>query len=134
MTKSKLSVLLIAFVGMVFSATAIRAFLSTRGATDSAAFRSVNALLSIREQQGWTVVSAPVGGNRYRICGATESDPKNSMPTFAGQFGTDTRSVSFQVSVPNGHVVAVEGLAPENGSALTYAVFSRPITQGASKD
>jgi hypothetical protein len=92
-------------------------------------FRPIDELFSIRRSQGWTLVSAPGDGRLYRVCGATQSDPASGLQRFRGAFSGGGRSVRFDVPIPEGAVIAVEGLEPADGGPLRYAVLSRPITE-----
>lgn len=99
---------------------------SLAAAATSPAFRSVEESLAIRRSQGWTLVSAPGDGRRFRICGAAQSDPASGLATFRGGFRTGGKSVRFDVPIPPDTVVAVEGLEPADGGPLQFAVLTRP--------
>lgn len=89
------------------------------------AFRPVDDLLAIRFDHGWVLVSGPADDGRYRIIGATESDPSAGADSIRGAFATDDRSIEFDLPIPEGKAVAVEGLAPIDGGPLAYAVLTR---------
>ncbi len=90
-----------------------------------ASYRTVDVVFATHRSQGWAVSTAPTDGRRYRICGATESDPKSGASSHSGVFQSGGRRVEFDVKVPTGKVVAVEGLDPIDGGPLTYAVLTR---------
>ena len=92
-----------------------------------AAFRSIGDTFAIHESQGWTLTSAPTDGRRYRMIGATQSNPKGGESSLRGSFKTRDRSVDFVVEVPNGRLIAIEGLEPIDGGPLTYAVLARDL-------
>ncbi len=93
------------------------------------AFRTIDDAFAIHRSQGWSLTSAPTDGSRYRICGATQSDPKSGVSSVSGSFKTDNRSIDFKVEVAEGTVVAVEGLVPLDGGPLTYAVLTRDLPE-----
>lgn len=97
--------------------------------TSDAAYQTIDDAFAIRRSQGWTLTSAPTDGKRYRICGATESDPTADASRFNGSFESGGRSVSFDVEVPDRAIVAVEGLEPMDGGPLTYAVLTRDLAE-----
>jgi hypothetical protein len=120
-------------IAIVAGLTGAAVMVSTRpadslaAAANSPAFRSIDESFAIRRSQGWTLVSAPGDGRRFRICGAAQSDPASGLATFRGAFRTGGKSVRFDVPVPPGTVVAVEGLEPADGGPLQFAVLSRPV-------
>ena len=90
-----------------------------------AAYRPIEVLFEIHRDQGWSVVSAPTDGRRYRICGATQMVPTSGIDTFGGSFSTSGKTVSFEVNLPTDQAVAVEGLEPRDGGPLSYVVLTR---------
>lgn len=97
--------------------------------TSDAAFRTIDDAFAIHLSQGWSLTSAPTDGRRYRICGATQSDPTSGVSACSGSFETGGRSIEFGVEVPDGTIVAVEGLDPLDGGPLTYAVLTRDLPE-----
>lgn len=94
-----------------------------------AVFRTIDDAFAIHRREGWSLASAPTDGRRYRICGATQSDPNSGVSSFCGSFKTGGRSIDFDVEVPDGTIVAVEGLDPIDGGPLTYAVLVRDLPE-----
>ena len=97
---------------------------SARADAGDGPYRTINDAFATRTNSGWTLTSAPIEG-RYRICGATESNPDNDADSIRGSFSIGKRSVEFDVAIPSGKVVAVEGLDPIDGGPLGYAVLTR---------
>ncbi|MCA8997722.1 MAG: hypothetical protein KDA80_12070 [Planctomycetaceae bacterium] len=94
-----------------------------------ASYRTIKECFAIRQSQGWSLHQVPTDGRRYRVCGATESSPAISGNRFRGSFQAGERSVKFDVQVPDGKIVAVEGLDPIDGGQLTYAVLMSDVNK-----
>ena len=99
---------------------------------DEAAYRTIEESFSIRRSQGWELTKAPEDERRYRVCGATESGHDPNRRSFSGEFRTGDRIVPFEVTIPEGKMVAVEGLKPIKGGPLTYAVLEKCIPANES--
>jgi hypothetical protein len=93
----------------------------------NAGYRTIDDALAIHRSLGWSLVSAPTDGRRYRICGAIQHSPKQGLASQSGAFITGGRSVEYSVDVPSGSLVAVEGLDPLDGGPLKYAVLTRAL-------
>lgn len=91
------------------------------------AYRTVEETFAVRRSQGWELTKAPEDGKRYRICGALESGRDAERRSFSGRFSTGDRFVDFDVAIPQGKMVAVEGLDPFDGGPLTYAVLTKDL-------
>jgi hypothetical protein len=91
------------------------------------AYRPIDEATAIHRSLGWSVVSAPTDGKRYRVCGGTQSDPNSGAPSMSCGFGTGNRSVKVNIEVPEGKLYAVDGLDPIDGGPLTYVVYERPL-------
>ena len=89
----------------------------------NSAFRTIDDNFAIHKNQGWTLTSAPTDGRRCRIIGATQS----SGPSLRGSFTASNRSVDFDIEVPTGRILAIEGLEPVDGDPRTYAVLARDL-------
>lgn len=122
----------------VFAAFVVSTFLLTvtglSGCADyskspgsEAAYRPIRETLQIRMNQGWTLVSAPTDGGRYRNCGAIEWNPRSGVASLEGSFAVGHRSIAYKIPVPDGKAVAVEGLDPLDGGPLMYAVLTRTL-------
>ncbi len=113
------------------------AFLAIRGYSDlkslhrnpEVAFKTIDDAFRVRRDQGWTVTSAPTDRRRYRVCGATESDPQSGLKSLNGSFTASGKTIEVNVPVPDGMTVAVEGLEPLEGGPLTYAVLTRHMPE-----
>lgn len=97
---------------------------------DEAAYRTIDESFAIRRSQGWELIQAPEDGKRYRICGATESGDDPDRRSFSGDVRTSDRVFPFEVAIPAGKMVAVEGLDPLEGGRLTYAVLQKDLPAG----
>ncbi len=95
----------------------------------NSAFRTIEDAFAVHRSQGWSLVSAPTDGRRYRICGATQSDPNSGASSFRGSFKTGGRYIDFDIELPDGAIVAVEGLDPIDGGPLSYAVLVRNLPE-----
>lgn len=100
--------------------------------SDKAAYRTIEESFAIRRSQGWELTKAPEDERRYRVCGATESGHDPDRRSFSGEFRTGGRIVPFEVTIPEGKMVAVEGLEPIEGGPLTYAVLEKCIPANES--
>lgn len=96
---------------------------------EDAEYRTIDDALAIRRRLGWSVVSAPTDGRRYRICGAIQHSPKQGLVSQSGAFMTRGKSVEYTVDVPAGSLVAVEGLDPLDSGPLKYAVLTRELPE-----
>jgi hypothetical protein len=94
---------------------------------DESAYRTIDEAFAIRQSQGWELTKAPEEGKRYRNCGATESGHDPDRRSFSGRLSTGDRLVDFDVAIPYGKMVAVEGLDPLDGGQLTYAVLTKDL-------
>ena len=94
---------------------------------DEPAYRTIVESFAIRQSQGWELSKAPEDGKRYRICGAFESGHDPDRRSFSGRFSTGDRLVDFDIAIPQGTMVAVEGLDPLDGGPLTYAVLTKDL-------
>ena len=126
----KFKFILAGFAVLALALIVIRSVVTTprnNSRPTDASFRTIDDAFGDHLRQGWSLTSAPTDGKRYRICGATQSDPNSGLSSFSGSFKTDGRSIDFDVKVPDGTVVAVEGLEPIDGGPLTYAVLVRDV-------
>ena len=94
---------------------------------DEPAYRTIEESFAIRQSQGWELTKAPEDGKRYRICGALESGHDPDRHSFSGRFSTVDRFADFDIAIPQGTMVAVEGLDPLDGGPLTYAVLTKDL-------
>jgi hypothetical protein len=115
-----------AFV-LVAAAVDLPRYVDLGSHTENAEYRTIDDALAIHRNLGWSVLSAPTDGRRYRICGAIQHAPKQGLVRQSGAFMTRGRTVKYTVDVPAGSLVAIEGLDPLDGSPLKYAVLTRAL-------
>ena len=91
-------------------------------------WRTLTDVFAIHRNQGWSVVRGPSLDQKYCIVGGVcNNDPRSTNEFVSGSFRLgDGRRVSFKVPKPPGVEVEVDGLEPEDGGALQYAVLHRP--------
>jgi len=103
---------------------------SQGSAEKSLSYRNIDEAFAIHRKLGWTMISAPNDGRRYRICGAiANNDPKSDASHMSGSFATGGKSVTFSIRRPPDVEVAVEGLEPADRGDLQFAVLTRPFVQ-----
>lgn len=107
----------------------VAASLDLRPHSPDASYQTIDDALAIHRSLGWSVVSAPNDGRRYRICGAVQHAHRLRITSQSGEFKTGDRTVKYKVEVPSGSLVAVEGLDPLDGGPLTYAVLTRDLPE-----
>lgn len=123
-----------AFIAMaivVAAAALLESSHATSATQERHGFQGLDETFAIHRKLGWTVISSPGDGRRYRICGAIgDNDPASESSNIQGAFSTGGKTVSFNVSRPPGVEVAVEGLEPADGGDLCFAVLTRPWDTG----
>lgn len=90
-------------------------------------WRTPAEVFAIHRQQGWSVIRSPKDGKKYRIAGAVQDGNRSQTQShIEGAFRlSDGRSVKFKFPMPFGAEIEVDGLEPDDGGDLQYAILIR---------